>query len=174
MLLKIFSKIVIVELFLIGLFGCTMEGPVMGGPNSMSGMPEGFGKRDFRSPFSVVYEIDYDEESFPYIKIYYNIPYSGITFLKEDSLYKASFRLNFNVIYEGETIVNKGITENIKTRNYSKTISSKDAFFGTFRENISTGENEVSIMIIDKNSDRRYVWKHEILVPEISDTSGQD
>jgi hypothetical protein len=172
MQLNLFLKIFIIVLLLSGLLGCPMA---MGPPSGeMHEMMKDMPMKDFGKPFSVVYKIDYDEESFPYIKIYYNIPYSGITFIKEDSLYRASFRLNFNVVYEGETTVNKGITENIKTKNYSKTVSSKDAFFGTFSESVSTGSNQVSIMVMDKNSDRRYVWKRKVLIPEISDTLRQD
>lgn len=162
----------IILFLIVGLAGCPVAmGPPSGGMHGMMGdMP----MKDFSKSFSVVYKIDYDEESFPYIRIYYNLPYSGITFIKADSLYKASFRLNFNVLSEGETIVNKGITEEIRIKNYSKTVSSKDAFFGTFKEIISTGSNEVSIMVMDKNSNRRYVWKREILVSEASDTLRQD
>ncbi|MBN1693832.1 hypothetical protein JW879_00345 [candidate division WOR-3 bacterium] len=163
----------IIKLILLGgALGCPamMVGPGQG----MSPVMEDMARPSFVKSFSVVYQIVYNEESFPYIKIYYNIPYSGITFIKADSLYKASFRLNFNVLYEGETTLNKSITEDIKTKDYSKTVSSKDAFFGTFRESISTGSNEVSITVMDKNSDRRYVWKREILVPEILDTLRRD
>jgi hypothetical protein len=157
---------------MIAALGCSamMVGPPQGRP----GMMEDMERPNFARSFSVVYQIDYYEGSFPYIEIYYNIPYSGITFIKADTLYKASFRLNFNVLYEGETIVNKGITEEIKTEDYSKTVSSKEAFFGTFRGSISTGSNEVSIMVMDKNSNRRYVWKREILVPEALDTLKRD
>ncbi len=166
------KNILLLEVIKLILLGGTLGCPAMmvGPEQGMSAMMEDMGRPSFVKSFSVVYQIGYDEESFPYIKIYYNIPYSGITFIKADSLYKASFRLNFNVLYEGETIVNKSITEDIKTRDYSKTVSSKDVFFGTFRESISTGSNEVSITVMDKNSERRYVWKREILVPEILDT----
>jgi len=155
-LLLVFINVVI----LLSLLGCSM---MVGPPH---GMPGDMSKLNFMKPFSVVYQIDYDEEAFPYIRIYYNVPYSGITFLKEDSLYNASFRLNVNITYEGETIVNKGVTEAIIIKNYSKTVSPNESFFGIFKENISTGSNEVSIMLMDKNSDRRYVWKREVSVPE--------
>ncbi len=169
------KNILLLEIIKLVLLGGVLGCPAMiGPPQVMPGMMEDMGRPNFVKSFSVVYQIDYDEESFPYIKIYYNVPYSGITFIKEDSLYKASFRLNFNVIYEGETIVNKSVTEDINTNDYSKTVSPGESFFGTFRENISTGKNQVSIMVMDKNSDRRYVWKREILVPEISDTLRQD
>lgn len=144
----------------------------------MMGPPGGMGvdapMMNFTKPFSVVYKIDYDEDSFPYIILYYNVPYSGITFLKGDSLYKASFRLNVNIKHEGEIIVNKNITEILQMKDYSKTVSPAEAFFGTFKENISTGKNEILLMLMDKNSDRRYVWKREILAPEFADTSGED
>ncbi len=169
---NLFLRSAIILLSLVGAIGCPMAmGPPSGG---MHGMMKDIPMKDFSKSFSVVYQINYDEELFPYIKIYYNVPYSEITFVKEDSLYKASFRLNFNVIYEGETIVNKGITEEIKTKDYSKTVSRAESFFGTFRERVSTGSNQVSIMLMDKNSDRRYVWKRETLVPEISDTLRKD
>jgi len=155
---------VIILLLLVGIIGCPMAmGPPSGG---MHGMMKDMPMKDFSKSFSVVYQIDYDEEAFPYIRIYYNVPYSGIIFLKEDSLYSASFRLNVNIVYEGETIVNKGITESIIIKNYSKTVSPNESFFGTFKENISTGRNEVSIMLMDKNSDKRYAWKREVSVSE--------
>ena len=169
------KNILILEIIkLISLGGALGCPAFIGPPQAMPGMMENMERPNFVKSFSVVYQIDYDEESLPYIKIYYNIPYSGITFVKEDSLYKASFRLNFSVIYEGETFLNKSITEDIKTKDYSKTVSPEESFFGTFRENISTGSNEVSVMVMDKNSDRRYVWKKEILVGCASDTLRQD
>ncbi len=158
----------IILVLVVGLVGCPM----------MMGPPGGMGvdapMMNFTKPFSVVYKIDYDEDSFPYIILYYNVPYSGITFLKGDSLYKASFRLNVNIKHEGEIIVNKNITEILQMKDYSKTVSPAEAFFGTFKENISTGKNEILLMLMDKNSDRRYVWKREILAPEFADTSGED
>jgi hypothetical protein len=159
---------------LTGLLGCAVT---MGPPNGMPGMMERPGDMsgpNFKKSFSIVYQIDYDAESFPYITIYYNVPYSGIIFLKEDSLYKASFRLNVNITSGDETIANKVITESIIVKDYSKTVSLNESFFGTFKENISTGKNEVSITLMDKNSDRRYVWKREILVPGATDTVKQD
>ncbi len=169
------KNILLLEIIKLILLGGVLGCPAMmvGPPQGMSGMMEDMGKPNFVKSFSVVYQINYDEEAFPYITIYYNIPYSGITFLKEDSLYNASFRLNFNVIYEGETILNKGFTEVLKIKDYSETVSRDASFFGTFKENISTGRNKVSIMVMDKNSDRRYVWKREILVPEVSNTQQQ-
>ena len=149
----------------VGIAGCSaFIAPTPGFHEDM--MP----RTDFKKSLSVVYNIFYDEESFPYITIYYNVPYSGITFLKADSLFRASFRLNVNIKHEGETIANKNITEVLRTKDYSKTISSEEPFFGTFKENISTGKNEVLLMLMDNNSDRRYVWKREISVPETSDT----
>jgi hypothetical protein len=62
----------------------------------------------------------------------------------------------------------------LRTKDYSKTVSSGESFFGTFKENISTGKNEVLLMLLDKNSNRRYVWKREVFVPEIADTVRQD
>jgi hypothetical protein len=164
----------IIMVLLVGAIGCAMT---MGPPNGMPGMMERPGEMsepNFKKSFSVVYHIDYDEESFPYITIYYNVPYSGIIFLKEDSLYKASFRLNVNITSGDETIVNKVIPESITVKDYSKTVSPNESFFGTFKENISTGKNEVSIMLMDKNSNRRYVWKREVSVPEATDTLKQD
>lgn len=154
-----------------GALGCAA---MIGPPQVMPGMMEDRGMPNFVKSFSVVYRIAYDEESFPYIEIYYNVPYPKITFIKDNSLYKASFRLNFNVLYEGETFVNKSISENIKTNDYSITISRAESFFGTFRENIPTGSSGVTIIVTDKNSDRKYVWKSEIFVPEISDTLKHD
>jgi len=150
---------------LIGIIGCY----------AMIAAPDGFRedtmpRTDPKKSMSVVYNISYDEESLPYVTIYYNIAYSGITFLKADSFFKASFRLNVNIKYEGETIVNKNITEVLRTKDYSKTISSEKLFFGTFKETISTGKNEILLMLMDNNSDRKYVWKREVPVPETPET----
>jgi len=161
----------IILILLFGAFGCPMG---IGPPGGMSGMTEDMGRPSFMNSFSVVYQIDYDEEAFPYIEIYYNVPYSGLTFLKGDSLYSASFTLNFNIKNEEETTINKSITEALRIMDYSKTVSKGESFFRTFKENISTGENEVLLMLMDKNSDRRYVWKRKILVPEASDTLKQN
>lgn len=156
-----------VFMILLWVVGCPMG---MGAPGGMPGMTEDTGRLNFMKPFSVVYRIDYDKEAFPYITIYYNIPYSGLTFLRGDSLYSASFTMNFNIKNEGETIINKSTTETLRMAGYSKTVSERESFFGTFKENISTGDNQVLLMLMDKNSDRRYVWKRNILVPEASDT----
>jgi len=161
-------SVVILLVLLAGTVGC----PMMMGPPG--GMVRDIPMKNFTKPFSVVYQIDYDEESFPYITIYYNVPYSGITFLKGGSLYYASFSLNVNIKHEGETIVNKSITEVFQTNDYSKTVSGEKSFFGTFKENISTGKNEILLMLMDKNSDRRYVWKREVLASGASDTLRQD
>lgn len=150
-----------------GTFGCSMA---MGPPGGMRDT----NKPNFLNPFSVVYKIDYDKEAFPYIEIYYNVSYSKLTFLKEDSLYNASFTLNSNIKHEGETIINKSISEDLQISDYSRTISKEESFFGTFKENVSTGKNEVFLFLMDKNSDRRYIWKRKILVPEVSDTLRQD
>lgn len=155
-------------ILLLGVLGCPMG---VGTPGGMPGMMENMGSPNFMKPFSVVYRINYDKEAFPYITIYYNVPYSGLTFLKGDSLYSASFTLNFNIKNEGETIVNKSITETLNMLYYSKTISEGESFFGTFKENISTGDNQILLMLMDRNSDRRYVWKRQILVSEASDTT---
>ena len=167
------QKVLTLTVFMLLLLvvGCPMG---MGPPSGMGGMGEDIGKPSFMKPFSVVYQIDYDEEAFPYITIYYNFPYSGLTFLKGDSLYNASFTLNFNIENEGETIVNKSMTEALKMVDYSKTVSDGESFFGTFKDNISTGDNQILLMLMDKNSDRRYVWKRKILIPEASDTLRKD
>jgi len=119
---------------------------------------------------SAVYKISYDEKSFPYITIYYNVLYSSITFIKGDSLFSASFRLNINIKHKEETSVNKNITEILRTDDYSKTVSQGISFFGTFKESISPGKNEVLLILMDKNSERRYVWKREVFVAETPDT----
>jgi hypothetical protein len=169
LLLPGFIKIVL----LAGAVGCAMTmGPPGGMPGNF-GMQEDTRERDVRKSFSVVYQIDYDEESFPYLIVYYNVPYSGIIFLKADSLYKASFRLNVNITSGGETTVNKVITGSITSKDYSRTVSPNESFFGTFKENISTGINEVTVMLSDKNSDRRYVWKREVSIPGAADTLKQ-
>jgi hypothetical protein len=163
--------VVITLLYVVVIVGCPMT---IGPPRGMRGMIEDIPTKDFRKSFSVVYKIDYDEESFPYITIYYNISYSGLTFLKGDSLYIASFRLNVNIKHEGETIVNKSIIETLKTVDYSKTVARDESFFGTFKENVSTGKNEILLMLMDRNSDRRYVWKREVSVSQVSDTLRQE
>lgn len=154
-----------------GTFGCSMA---MGPTGGMQGMMQDTNKPVFLNPFSVVYKIAYDKEAFPYIEIYYNVPYSKLTFLKADSLYHASFTLNSNIKHEGETIINKSVSENLRMSYYPRTISKEESFFGTFKENISTGENEIFLFLMDKNSNRRYIWKRKILVPEVSDTLRQD
>jgi hypothetical protein len=167
------SKIIkIVSLF--GVLGCAMTMGPPGGMPGTFGMQEDERVRDFKKSFSVVYQIDYDEDLVPYLTIYYNVPYSGIIFLKEDSLYKASFRLNVNITSGGETIVNKVTTESIILKDYSRTVSPNESFFGTFKENISTGSDEVFVMLTDKNSDRRYVWKREVSVRGARGTVKQD
>jgi hypothetical protein len=148
--------------------GCPMG---VGTPGGMPGIMEDMGRINSTKSFSVVYRINYDKEAFPYITIYYNVPYSGLTFLKGDSLYKASFTLNFNINHQGETIVNKSMPETLKMIDYSKTVSEEESFFGTFKESISTGNNQILLMLMDNNSDRRYLWKRTILVPEVSDTT---
>ncbi len=167
------SEFVIIVL-LAGASGCAMTMGSPGGMPGMTRMPGDMNEPNFKNSFSVVYQIDYDKELFPYLTVYYNVPYSRIIFLKADSLYKASFRLNVNIASGGETIVNKVITESIILKDYSRTVSPNESFFGTFKENISTGSNEVFIMLTDKNSDRRYVWKREVLIPGATDTLKQD
>lgn len=152
---------------------------VTSGCSSMIVPPIGFQedaipRTNSEKSLSAVFKISHDEKSQPYIRIYYNIPYSGITFVKNDSVFNASFRLNINIKHEEEKIVNKNITEILRTNDYSKTVSSAESFFGTFKENIYTGKNEVLLMLMDKNSERRYFWKREIFVPEAPDTLRQD
>jgi hypothetical protein len=172
--IKLFFSEVITIFLLFETFGCAMTmGPPGGTPRTF-GMPEEMRGQNFIKSFSVVYQIDYDEKSFPYLTIYYNVPYSGIIFLKEDSLYSASFRLDVNITSGGETIVNKVITESIIVKDYPKTVSPNESYFGTFKENISTGRNEVTLMLMDKNSERRYVWKREVFVSGATDTLKQD
>jgi hypothetical protein len=163
---KLLSVIVVLVL-LTGALGCPMG---VGTPSGMGPMMKDANTLNLMKPFSVVYEINYDNEAFPHITIYYNVPYSGLTFEKVDSLYSSSFTLTFNIKHEGETIINKSLSEKLKMTDYSKTTSEGESFFGTFKENISTGKNEILLLLMDKNSDRRYVWKRKILVPEVSDT----
>ena len=144
------------------------------GCSTMIAPPAGFHEDmppriDPKKALSVVYNLSYDELS-PYITIYYNVPYSGITFIKEDSLFSASFKLNINIKAEEETIVNKNTNTTLQTKDYTKTISSGESFFGILNEKLSTGNNKILLILADNNSDRRYVWQREISATEIPDT----
>lgn len=158
--------------FLFVILGCHMGGPGFGG----AGGPGEMKSKSLRSspPFSVVYEGGYDKTNNPFVRLYYNISHSAIIFYKEDSLYKAVFTLDIIGKKGGRVFINKTTTKSITVKDYSKTISSKESIFGTLRENILVGENNLNIVIRDKNSNRVYKWSRKISVPGTVKTNRQD
>jgi len=155
--------------FLFFVLNCSMGGPGFRGPGGMDRM------MTFRnpSPFSIVYHVEYDKAGNPYIRLYYNIFYSGIIFYREDSLYKAKFNINVYIKAGEEIIVNKTITKSCAVQDYSATVSSDKALFGTFEENLSAGLNVINISISDENSDRKYEWERSISVPAVDSIPGK-
>lgn len=156
--------------FLFFVLNCSMGGPGLRGPGGMERMMA------FRnpSPVSIVYNVEHDEAGNPYIILYYNIPYSGIIFYKEGSLYKAKININVYIKAGEEIIVNKTISRSLTVEDYSATISSDKVLFGTFEENLSAGRNVINISIRDENSDRKYEWKRNISVPAIKRINTQN
>jgi hypothetical protein len=161
---------IIMIVFLFIVLNCSMGGPGFRRPGGMGRMMA------FRnaSPVSIVYHVQYDKAGNPYIRLYYNIFYSGIIFYREDSLYKAKFNINVYIKAGEEIIVNKTITKSLTVEDYSATVSSDKVLFGTFEENLSAGKNVINISIRDENSDREYEWERSILVPAVKSINTQN
>ncbi len=161
---------IIIIVFLFIVLNCSTGGPGFRGPGNMDRMMA------FRnaSPVSIVYHVQYDKAGNPYIRLYYNISYSGIIFYREDSLYKAKFNINVYIKTGEETIVNKTITKSFTVEDYSTTVSSDKVLFGTFEENISAGRNVINISVKDENSDREYEWERSISVPAVESINTQN
>jgi len=108
-----------------------------------------------------------DTNLVPYIIVQYKIPYSEISFYKDDTIFEAR--------YSSALVVKKGNVQiggtssrgKLILKDYSKTISPYEFFIGVLKKEISSGDYKIILNTWDLQSNRKWKWEKDITVTEI-------
>ena len=106
-------------------------------------------------------------DSAEYIELSYEIPFTSITFLREDSGFVARFRVAVQLNSpSGEPLSNEIRKSSVRVGSYDQTMAAESAATGLVRLLLPTGAVTARIDVADLSSERKAVADYRIARPE--------
>lgn len=106
-------------------------------------------------------------DSAEYIELSYEIPYSSMTFLRDDSGFVARFRVAVQLMdRRGEPLSNEIRQESARVSSYDRTMAPESAATGLLRLRLPTGAVTARIDVADLSSERKAAADYRIARPE--------
>ncbi len=116
----------------------------------------------------VDFQIERDTNLVPYVIVRYKIPYSEISFYKNDSIYEARYSAALIVKKDNRQVGGKNIRKGFVLKDYLKTISSTEHTVGTFKQELSSGEYKIILNVWDLQSSKNWSWEKDLSISGIA------